>query len=100
MVWFWYKVVQNVFLLVENYKVFMFKEVDYFFDVVNEDEMVWLVYCGVGKGRVGMFFVCYIVMYGFQKLVVVLFGVKLVFDGGIVIWWLCVIWLGFIEIVE
>lgn len=98
--WFRYKAVQNVFLPVENYKAPTFKEVDYFLDAVNEDETVWLVHCGAGKGRAGTFLACYIAMHGFQKPAAASSGAKPVLDGGTVIRWLRAIRPGSIETAE
>lgn len=65
--WFAYKSVKNVFLPVKNYEAPTFKEVDWFIEAVTEEETVWLVHCGGGKGRAGTFLACYIALYGFQK---------------------------------
>ncbi|KAG0609238.1 hypothetical protein M758_8G169100 [Ceratodon purpureus] len=86
--WFAYKTVKNIFIPVENYKVPTFKEVDYFLDAVNEEQTIWLVHCGGGKGRAGTFLACYIAVYGFQKPVSGSPQPKPVCDAGTVIRWL------------
>lgn len=65
--WFAFKTVKNIFIPVENNDAPTVKEVDYFLDAVTEEQTVWLVHCGGGKGRAGTFLACYIALYGFQK---------------------------------
>lgn len=93
--WFAFKTVKNVFIPVANYEAPTFKEVDYFLEAVQEEDTVWLVHCGGGKGRAGTFLACYIALYGFQKPT----GVQRhpICDAGTVIRWLRAIRPGSIE---
>ncbi|MCO5608994.1 hypothetical protein L7F22_063214 [Adiantum nelumboides] len=65
--WFKGLPVENIFLLVPNYKAPLKDQVDQFIDIVTEGH-VTLLHCGGGKGRAGTFIACYLVTCGFTQL--------------------------------
>jgi atypical dual specificity phosphatase len=63
--WFRFKRITNVFVPVPNYKTPSIAEMDFIYNLFQEDPNgFWLVHCGGGKGRAGTVLACLMAMHG------------------------------------